>query len=192
MINLDTLFGNTSSLRHKCFISYHHANDQVYKDRFVKLFDNAADVFIDKSVGDGDIDDNCKTESIRQKIRDDYLSDSTVTIVLIGKETWKRKYVDWEISSSIRDTKNSSRSGLLGIFLPTHPDYEKEKYNPYIMPPRLYDNAECGFAVLHDWSENPATIQKWIDDAFNRKDKINPDNSRPLFGYNRTTDSWQD
>ncbi len=192
MINLDTLFGNTSSLRHKCFISYHHANDQVYKDRFVKLFDNAADVFIDKSVGDGDIDDNCKTETIRQKIRDDYLSDSTVTIVLIGKETWKRKYIDWEISSSIRDTKNSSRSGLLGIFLPTHPDYGKEKYNPYIMPPRLYDNAECSFAVLHDWSENPTIIQKWIDEAFNRKDKINPDNSRPLFGYNRTTDSWQD
>lgn len=194
MISLEKFFKDTvaDKSRHKCFISYHHDNDQMYKDKFVKLFDNAADVFIDKSVGDGDIDDGCKAETIWQVIRDNYLSDSTVTIVLIGKETWRRKYVDWEISSSIRDTKNSSRSGLLGIFLPTHPDYGKDKYNPHIIPPRLYDNVNCGFAILHDWTENPTIVQKWIDEAFDMKDKINPDNSRKLFSQNRTTNFWKD
>ncbi len=191
MINIDGLFENTSSLRHKCFISYHHDNDQYYKDKFVKLFDNAADVFIDKSIGDGDINDDCKTETIWQKIRDDYLSDSSVTIVLIGKETWKRKYVDWEISSSIRDTKNSSRSGLIGIILPTYPRFKENEYYPNTIPPRLYDNIQCGFAKIYNWSENPAILQNWIDEAFNRKDKVNPCNSRSLFRKNRTTDSWK-
>ena len=165
--------------RHRCFISYHHANDQGYKDKFVRLFDDWADIFINKSVGDGDIDDDCKTETIWQKIRDVYLSDSTVTIVLIGKETWKRKYVDWEISSSLRDTKNSSRSGLIGIFLPTHPDYGKEKYNSNTIPPRLYDNVECGFARLYDWSDSPKDGMQNFSMAENTMKKYFPLLSKP-------------
>lgn len=178
--------------RHKCFISYHHENDQFYKDKFVKLFDEYLNIFIDKSVSDGDINDNCSADYIMQQIRDNYLKDSSVTIVLIGSETWKRKYVDWEISSSIRNTQKNHRSGLVGIILPTHPDYNTRKYHPNIIPPRLYDNIECGFASIHNWSENPLEIQKWIDEAFNRKDSVNPDNSRPLFGKNHTGDSWTD
>lgn len=177
--------------RHKCFISYHHANDQEYKERFVTFFDDIEDVFIDKSVGDGDISDDCKTETIWQIIRDNYLSDSTVTIVLIGTETWKRKYIDWEISSSIRDTKNNSRSGLIGILLPTHPSYGKKHYNKSIIPPRLYDNQKCGFAKIYNWSEEPKAIKKWIEDAFERRSTVTPDNSRDLFKHNRSGDSWE-
>lgn len=55
--------------RHKVFVSYHR-DDQAYKDDFIRAM---GDGFIDKSVGDGDIDDtNLKTETIRQKIRDEY------------------------------------------------------------------------------------------------------------------------
>ena len=50
---------------------------------------------VSKSVQIGDIDSNLPTERIRQKIRDEYLRDSTVTIVLIGSETWKRKHIDY-------------------------------------------------------------------------------------------------
>ena len=89
------------SNKHKVFISYHNANDEEYKKKFVETFGKIFDGFIDKSVSVGDIDSNLKTETIRQKIRDDFISDATVTIVLIGAETWKRKHVDWEISSSI-------------------------------------------------------------------------------------------
>lgn len=178
--------------RHKCFISYHHANDQFYKNRFVNLFDNAYDIFIDGSVNDGDISDQLQTETIRQKIRDNYLRDTSVTIVLIGTETWKRKHIDWEISSSIRQTEYNPRSGLLGIILPTHPDYYKSIYTPTLIPPRLYDNAkrECGFAKIYKWTEDPNLIQNWINEAYERKSYINPDNSRPLFGKNHTGYSW--
>lgn len=75
------------------------------------------------TVSNGDISDDCSANYIMQQIRENYLSDSTVTIVLIGKETWKRKYVDWEISASIRNTQKNPRSGLIGILLPSRPGF---------------------------------------------------------------------
>ena len=52
-----------------------------------------------------------------RKIREKYLTNSTVTIVFIGECTKARKYVDWEIASSLRNDPNNGRSGLLGINL---------------------------------------------------------------------------
>ncbi len=178
--------------RHRVFISYHHLNDQAYKEKFSRMFYDYYDVYIDGSVEDGDIDDNLPTETIRQKIRDKYLRDTTVTLVLIGRETWKRKHIDWEISSSIRDTRLNPRSGLLGIILPTHPSYGKKTYQANIIPPRLYDNAKTKFAKIYDWSENPSSIDKWIENAFLARTQILPNNSRPMFGKNRTGDFWTD
>lgn len=178
--------------KHKVFISYHHDNDQAYKNRFASLFDNHYDVFIDDSVEDGDISDDIKTETIRQTIRDKYLRNTSVTLVLIGKETWKRKHVDWEISSSLRDTDLNPRSGLLGILLPTHPDYNKSEYFYKNIPPRLADNCKNNYAIVYNWSEDPKEIMSWIDKAFEDKSKITPDNSRETFGKNRTGESWSD
>jgi hypothetical protein len=178
--------------RHRTFISYHHQNDQSYKDQFVRLFSDYHDVFIDGSVDDGDIDDGLQTETIRQKIRDEYLRDTFVTIVLIGKETWKRKHIDWEISSSIRDTKNNPRSGLLGIILPSHPDYGKPNFTKSIIPPRLYDNVVCKYAKVYHWSESYQSIEHWIQDAYDSRYTIIPNNSRPMFGKNRSGDYWTD
>lgn len=113
--------------RHNVFVSYHHENDQGCRNGFERLFAGSYDIMISKSVQTGDINPNMSTDGIRQKIRDEYLRDSTVTFVLIGAETWKRKHVDWEIGSSIRQTKNNPRSGLIGIFLPDHPRLRKKK-----------------------------------------------------------------
>lgn len=170
------------SNRHNVFISYHHANDENYKEEFEKLFSGIYDILETKAVSDGDISPYESTEITRQKIRDYYLRDSTVTVVLIGLETWKRKHVDWEIGSSIRQTQFNSRSGLLGIILPG-------VYNPTI-PPRLKDNVDCGFAEIYNWSHDPLTVQRWIHEAFNRRKQINPNNSRDMFGQNRSSNSW--
>ena len=173
-------------MRHKVFVSYHHANDQYYKNLFDNLFSNIYDIMVSKSVQIGDIDSNLSTERIRQKIRDEYLRDSTVTVVLIGSETWKRKHVDWEIGSSIRQTEYSSRSGLLGIVLPTYPRKDLTKYDPYTIPPRLYDNVKSNFAQIYNWNDNSFVVQKWIHDAFERRNKIIPDNSFPSYINNKS------
>ncbi|MBT0569690.1 TIR domain-containing protein [Curvibacter sp. CHRR-16] len=187
---MSLLYGNNSP-RHKVFVSYHHANDQAYRDYFERLFAHTHDVMVSKSVQIGDIDPNLKTETVRQKIRDEYLRDSTVTVVLIGSQTWQRKHVDWEIGSSIRQTQFSSRSGLLGIILPTYPRNDTTKYDGYTIPPRLYDNIQCGFAKIYNWSTDAASVQQWIHEAYERRKQINPDNSFPSFVNNRSADRWQ-
>ncbi len=178
--------------RHRVFVSYHHANDENYKKIFELRFGNAYDIMVPGSVQLGDIDPTNQTETIRQRIRDEYLRDTSVTVVLVGTETWQRKHVDWEIASSLRHTEYNPRSGLLGILLPTHPAYGARKYDPGTIPPRLHDNLQCGFAVLKDWSNDAADVQEWIHEAFLLRKRVNPDNSRPLFGKNRTGARWTD
>nr|VFJ69199.1 MAG: MTH538 TIR-like domain (DUF1863) [Candidatus Kentron sp. FW] len=192
MMHSNTDSHDGSGPRHKVFVSYHRANDQEYRDRFEALFTNIHDIMVLKSVQIGDIDPSLQTDTVRQKIRDEYLRDSTVTVVLIGAETWKRKHVDWEIASSIRDTQHNPRSGLLGILLPTYPKpYNRPNvYGPYSIPPRLYDNIQCDFAELYGWSDDPSLVRDWIHEAFQRRDQLKPNNSFESFTDNRSGNRW--
>lgn len=178
------------SNRHKVFVSYHNA-DQRYKDRFEHRFLNIYDIMEANSVQTGDINPNLNAERISQIIRDEYLKNTTVTIVLVGEHTWRRKHVDWEISFSIRDTKYNDRSGLLGIILPTYPMYPKS-HDPYTIPPRLHDNIECGFAKIYNWTKDPVKVQAWIHEVFKQRNLINPHNTRELFKNNRKGERWYD
>jgi len=100
--------------KHKVFISYHHKNDQLYKDRLSNL-NKLHNIFKDQSVNTGNIDENLSDETIRRVIRDDYLRDTTVTILLVGTETAKRKHIDWEVYSSMFDGAVNKKSGILII-----------------------------------------------------------------------------
>lgn len=124
---------------HHTFTSYHHKNDQDYKDHFV-WFGNHHGIFTDWSVDTGDISETLDNQTIRQIIRDDYLRSSTVTVLLAGTETRHRKHVDWELKSSMINGKKNKRSGILVINLPTvnctevitaHPQ-EKEFIYPHL------------------------------------------------------------
>ena len=102
----------------KVFISYHHANDQWARDALARL-NVLGDVFDDLSVNSGEIDDEFMSdEQIRVQVRDNYLRESTVTIVLVGTETRYRKHVDWELYSSMRDSQLNPKSGILLVPLP--------------------------------------------------------------------------
>ena len=52
---------------HKVFISYHHANDQWYKNRLIE-FGESFSLFIDRSVDTGDIPETWNDQQIREKI----------------------------------------------------------------------------------------------------------------------------
>ena len=108
-------------VRRKCFISYHHA-DQEAVNSFVRRFDHERDSFIARGLGEempGDVIDSTNTDYVMAKIRERFLSNSTVTIVLLGRCTWARRYVDWEIQSSLRRGETTVPNGLLGIKLPS-------------------------------------------------------------------------
>ena len=189
----------TTNLIPKVFISYYHDDDQKYKDRLVQALDSKA---IDKSVSPGDIhDENLPLDEIRRRIRDNHIADATVTIVLIGPCTWQRKHVDWEISASIIDRRNNQRCGLLGLLLPTHPDYQKRPAdrNPRLIPQRLARNINGNdpFAVIYDWPNNGLSkkVLPKIHKAYLRRNNTPwPDDSLHLFKDNRTSDcrrGWQ-
>ena len=182
--------------RRKAFVSFHHAKDEHYKDLFCRAM--GSDI-VDKSVEDGDIDTQLKTDTIRGKIRDEFIADATVTVVLAGRCTWQRKHVDWEIGSSLRDTKKNTRCGLLGIWLPTHLDHGSQTCRPRLLPPRLADNNgnQNPFAAIYDWPQpwSTARVRGWTHAAFERRSEVSPNNARPQFGRNRSGrcgDGWSD
>lgn len=192
---------------HKVFISYHHARDQWFKNQLVALAD-AHDTFIDRSVDKGDIDDTgLSDETIRQKIRDEYLRDSTVTIVLVGKETKSRNHVDWEIYSSMYDGAKNKKSGIIAVTLEPesirapHGEEEKRLY-PDIsrwtssgsykelhpdMPPRIADNKD--HISVTNWGyiegkEGQSRLKCLIDIAEKKRSQCDYDMSVSLRGRN--------
>ena len=188
---------STNVPRHQVVISFHE-DDIRYKEHFVEAMGQR---IVDRSVDTGNIDDRgLQTETVRQKIRDVYIRDATVTIVLIGPCTWQRKHVDWEIGSAIRKTRSNPRCGLLGILLPNHPNYGRQTCDPRLIPPRLADNCEGDdpYARIFDWPNpwRPATISEWIHWAFIRRGVTHPNNRRQSFGRNwvhrRCLDGWTD
>ncbi len=200
----------TDEMKHKVFISYHHENDQWYKEELLRI-NEIHKVFIDASVDTGDIDDSLDDSRIREIIRDDYLKDSTVTILLVGTETKKRKHVDWELYSSMYDGKVNKKSSILVINLPStrcsyftasHKD-EKERIYPEVsswisinerseyerrypyLPDRIIDNLLCKdvkISVLN-WEKIIADIGNMrflIDQTYNDRASCNYDLSRPM------------
>ena len=181
--------------RHNVFLSYYHEQDQKYKEQFVRMMGNA---IVGKSVTLGDIIDNSlPTQAVLQRIREDYIAQVSVTVVLIGRCTWQRKYVDWEIGASLRDTQTNRRCGLLGILLPEHPNFQKREYDPKLIPPRLAENCDGDepFALIQDWTRDTEEIRGSIHQAFlRRREQPDPDNSRLPFGRNWNgdcRDGWQ-
>ena len=169
--------------RHKCFISYHH-DDKEEVEEFIKAFCDKERVFIWRGAGvmeQGIIDSDDK-DYVMRRIRELYLTDSTVTIVLIGKCTKSRRYVDWEIASTFRNDPNNKRSGLLAINLPS-------MGKNGALPPRLADNVDKDklYARYYTYPKSAGQLEEWIEDAFQarstRKDLIV--NSRDLFINNR-------
>lgn len=192
---------------HRVFISYHHDNDQVYKDGLVKWAEENK-IFIDYSVDTGDIDDDLTDQQIREKIRDEYLRESTVTILLVGTKTRNRKHIDWELYSSMYDGKVNKKSGIIVINLPStnntlcHACHDGEKENvfsniqswtsintrkeyedryPY-MPERIIDNWLNG-AKISAIAWNELTVGKlsyMIEKAYEDKEYCDYDLSRPM------------
>lgn len=155
------------------FVSYHHA-DQAWKDHFVEQFCTRMQVFHDGSLDDRI--DSTQPDYVHRQIREDYITGTSVTIVLCGAETWKRRYIDWEIHSTLH-----KRHGLLGIVIPNTPAVG---LNSYRVPDRLKDNIP-GYAARHHWPASAAELQGMIEASLYRSNQIAPDNSRAQMANNR-------
>jgi hypothetical protein len=136
------------------FVSYSHRLDQSEADDFREKFSLDKGVFSDRSLENIDIghltDDTIKNNYIRPRI-----ARSSVTIILLGKETGGRWWCDWEIYYSLLKTIGNDRNGLLGIRLP---------YKQHYIPKRLQNNLHMGKII--DMPRDYRTLENNIEEAY--------------------------
>lgn len=152
--------------KRKSFISYYHKDDQLYKEKFRNL---TSDLFVNKSVEDGDINSDNKDEYVKQLIQKGFLSDTTILIVLLGPKTKCRKHVDWEISGALNLKVGDTYAGLLGLKLPSHQDYGTGRFTYSAQPQRLTDNLKSGYAVIRDYTTNRKKMQEYVELVFSNR-----------------------
>ena len=113
-------------IKRQVFISSFHA-DRNEVDAFIYRWAAVEKVFFANALATFDNDDfinSTDPEYVMTQIRSKYLMNSSVTILLVGKCTHSRRYVDWELKSSLRQGTNVP-NGLLAFVLPSAmpPDY---------------------------------------------------------------------
>jgi len=139
------------------FVSYAHRLDQEDADDFRKNYGDEKMIFSDRSLENVDLnrytDDTIKNNYIRPLI-----AKSSVTIVLIGKETGGRWWVDWEVYYSLLSTAGNDRNGLLGILLPN-----KEHW----VPSRLQKNLHMGKII--EMPRDYRTLENAIEEVYEKR-----------------------
>jgi len=164
-------------VKSKVFVSYHHDNDQAYYDRFAKLFSDGYDIITDNSVDR--LIASADAVYQQQVIREQHITGSSVTVVLCGAESWKRRWIDWEIHMTL-----NKRHALLGICLPTNP---LDVNGKCVVPDRLHTNIASGYAHFIRWTEAPQSLQAAIDISRTYAQQTSKiDNSAPRMERNRS------
>ena len=163
---------NYGKQKHNVFISFYHHDDQKYKEYIDRWLSGN---IINKSVADGEYNEDNSDLYIKRLIREDKIRSSSVIVVLVGPNTRKRKHVDWEIYAGLSSGINGS-AGLVGVLLPEfiNNDFIRD------LPGRLRDNVDSGYAKLYTWDtfirNFNLIINTAFDDRIRKKDRI--DNGR--------------
>ena len=157
-------------IRRKVFVSYHHGSDQAYYDEFSRFFHDQYEAIRDNSLERLIQSDD--TEYVMRQIREQYITGTSCTIVLIGGQSHERKYLDWEIKATL-----DKCHGLVGIALPTH---AKNPAGEIIVPDRFLDNHKSGYAVWAHWNGLTAQGLTQLIDTAIAKPHWQIDNSRPM------------
>jgi hypothetical protein len=141
--------------KRKIFVSYHHGGDRYFYESFSRTFCYQYDVLDDNSperaISSDDVD------YVRWRLSNAHITGSSCTIVLVGCQTWGRKYVDWEIDATLE-----KEHGLIAVMLPT---------GVGTVPDRLGDNIQTGYAPSYWWAQvmaNAAFLKHAIEHAIDK------------------------
>jgi hypothetical protein len=186
--------------KRKVFISSFHA-DQAEVDTFIYRWSTLEGVFTAKALGtfhNDDFIDSDDPEYVMSEIRRKYLSDSSVTILLVGKCTHSRRYVDWELKTTLR-RGSYTPNGLLAYVLPSAMPPDSGVFGPIAwdqrawpsLPDRFsanwnyYKTDECYaryFVMPTSASELRQHIENAVSDRINRAHLIQ--NDATMMKYN--------
>lgn len=180
---------------HKCYISF-KTEESDYKEH---IQNNLNIDMIDKSLNEPI--DSTDEEYIMRKIREDYLADSTVTILLIGaygaesRGEHEQYYIKRELRASLYNGADNTRSGVLGVVLPSmtdsvykgsincstcggvhnsvsvneHTTIKEFSYNYYIPNGKCSHPDEDRYCVLVKWDDFCTNPEKYIESAFRKR-----------------------
>lgn len=159
----------------QAYVSYDHKKDGAYFDLCLRLFGSVCDMTRDRSL-ERELGADGPEAHIRALLADP-MAATRCTLVLCGANTHLDPFVDWEIKATL-----DKYAGLIAVALPGVP--EGPSGTP-ILPARLQDNFDGGYAVLCNWRD-------LVDGRIDLTHRIafaiarNPEqvlNGRPLLGF---------
>jgi len=105
------------------FLSFHQ-RDELEATIFCRRFDQYFNQI--RTLGTHEFGDDYAehinsndSEYVMRQIREKKIAGTSCTIVLIGKCTWARRYIDWEIAATLRNNTDDPRGGLIAVQLPS-------------------------------------------------------------------------
>jgi hypothetical protein len=161
------------------FVSFHQRDEleaSVFCRRFDQYFNQIRTLGVHE-LGE-DYAEHIKSgdsDYVMRQIREKKIAGTSCTIVLIGKCTWARRYIDWEIAATLRNNVDDPRGGLIAVQLPS-----AEEHGWSILPARLQlnlsaiDGADIGYARNYGPAPSDDSISRWVEEAVERRDSLEP------------------
>ncbi|MDE3075719.1 MAG: TIR domain-containing protein [Chloroflexota bacterium] len=151
-----------TNLRYRCYLSFDHQDESPAR-AFIEEFDPRQEyLFTRKETVPNYILSSTDPAFVAQRMRQYFLLESTVTIVLVGKATWTQRSVEAELLGSLYRANGLQPSGLVAIRL-LHRSITLK------LPERLRLNLDSGYARFHLYPDNPLELSAWIEDAHKRR-----------------------
>ena len=161
------------------FVSFHQRDEleaAIFCRRFEQYFNQIRTLGIDE-LGDEYAEriNSGNSDYVMRQIREKKLAGTSCTVVLIGKCTWARRYVDWEVAATLRNNANDPRGGLIAVQLPSAQQNGWSR-----LPDRLNLNlatengVDIGYARFYPPAPSNDSIANWVEDAVARRDSIEP------------------
>lgn len=163
----------------RIFLSFHHADEfevTAFCRRYQKFFDEIRTLGISEE-GEGYADriESGDSDYVIRQIRERFIAGTTCTVVLIGKCTWSRRYIDWEVAATLRNNKNDPRGGLIAIQLGSAAESGFSK-----LPARLELNivrensTDVGYARFYATPQSDGALAEWVESAIDRSLSMEP------------------
>ena len=155
----DALFQKS---KRRIFVSHDHFADGHAYETFKRIFSSLYEIVRDNSL-ERELD-GTDGEGFVRGLREGPMKDCDCLVVLCGAKTHQDRFVDWEIKAALED-----RIGLLAILFPANlanpadpkgpadADAAEESSGQPLLPDRLRENFDGGYAVVCRWSEIVST-----------------------------------
>jgi Thoeris protein ThsB, TIR-like domain/WD domain, G-beta repeat len=176
------------------FVSYHHGKDADARNRFER--ENGAAIR-SSSIYPGEVG---KGREVRREIRK-RIAGCDFVVVLVGRGTYTRRWVDWEIHAALTCGPDGARKPIVGVLLPEaaelgpllsahlsaladRPTAELLRRSDELsrqllavtdttLPARLMDNLLGGYATLMPWPASPDALLAALASQTGRAQPVN-------------------